>query len=64
MLFQVEIPLLISIEVALLLEEALDGDLGGIYGYGRLHRLLLLVPPISGTELRGQVILLLRMCIR
>jgi hypothetical protein len=57
-LLQVEISLLISIEVALLLEEALDRDLGGIYGYGRLHRLLRRVTPIRVTELRGQIIVL------
>ena len=39
-LLEVEISFLISIEVALLLQEALDGYLRDIDGDGRLHRLL------------------------
>ena len=53
MSLEVEIPLLVSVEVAFLLKEALDGDLSVVHCDLLLERLR-----VSTTELRGKIVLL------
>jgi hypothetical protein len=54
MALQVEISLLVSVEVALLLEKTLDGDLGVVHCNMLIERLR-----VSSTKLRGEFVLLL-----
>ena len=61
--FKVEVPLLISVKVALFLKETLNADLARIYRHWLL-KLRGIALRVTLTELRGEIILLLVLRVR